>query len=259
MKRVHLFAEDGEPQTFQGLSVKKLADASVAIAKYLVNGYEGRGLGDPVFEWVTEGRRKQWQAAFDRGDEWAVKLAKVGGYSACGDMCAAVLWLLGVRDESIVNRSSDGGKVPWVVGQNLGKLRYNKVFENYDASYRGHTFTRGDVIYLTTGADHVCVAGDGDAVVTTYDYGQWKSKPDGIVLACANDRPVGASGRSIVLSGRVLVGWLPLMGLTFEESAIVPDDFDGGREDDNPYEEVSKDGKKVLRFDVNGLPTWVTS
>jgi hypothetical protein len=261
VKRVHLFGQPGELTTIGGLSVRFLQEASCAIAKFLVNGTEGRGTSpmDPVFEWVTEGRRRQFETALTRGDEWAVKLNKVGGYSACGDMCAAVLWLLGVRDEKLVNRSSDGGTVPWAVGQNLAKLRYNSDFYNFDPS-SDVTFDKGDIIYLT-GADHVCVAGAGGAksAVPTYDYGQFQFRANGrVALACENLREASEENGIFRLGSRRVAGWLPLESLKYEESAIVPDDFDGGQEDENPYEEVSKDGK-ILLVRAGEMPKWVES
>ena len=60
MKRVYLAVEDGE-----------VGAAAVALALFAVDGERGRRSGDPVHEWVTEGRRTQYDKALAAGASWA--------------------------------------------------------------------------------------------------------------------------------------------------------------------------------------------
>jgi hypothetical protein len=168
---------------------------AVRIARYACNGDEGRVLGDPVFEQVTEGRNR-WK-----------------GYSSCGDLPHFVLKELGLRDEHILNRNDDDGVVPWKMGVNLARL----VFSSGQAFRwaRGSDRPRpGDILYMSA-PEHVCVLESLDEQagrITTFDYGQWdkkRGKPAGKRVS----RRFGVAGRVLKVGRRTLHGWLDISRL----------------------------------------------
>jgi len=172
-----------------------LRAAVVAAARFACNGAAGRVLGDPVFELVTE-RRSHWK-----------------GYSACGDLAHYVLRELGFRDERVLNRDDDGGKLPWKIGANLSRL----VFASGDAFVWAKADRRpkpGDLLYLAP-PEHVCVLECLDEErgrITTFDYGLWDStvnKPAGR----ARETSFAVVGSSLRVGARVLRGWLDLARL----------------------------------------------
>lgn len=176
-------------------SEEALRQAAVELARYACNGDEGRVLGDPVFEEVTEGR-----AHYPR-------------YSACGDLAQWVLMRLGLRDERILNRSDDGGKVPWSIGQNLSKIVYKsgKAFVWASASKRPKP---GDILYVAM-PEHVCVLDElkeSEGKIITCDYGLWnasQSKPAG--KRC--HLPLRVQGKKLLVGNRILRGWLNIAAL----------------------------------------------
>jgi hypothetical protein len=211
MKRIHL-----HPPGMIGVDIPTVRAAAVAIARWAVDDDRGRVIGDPVHEWVTEGRR-------------AVRMP--AGYSSCGDLAHWMLMMLGVRNERIVNRGDDGGLVGWAVGANLSRLTRSRWY--VPASEHGLPEV-GDILHVAA-PEHVCVLLEQvsrDQWVTA-DYGQ----PHGARRVCQlRDTATGLQVR-----GRMLVGWVSL-GLVatsggLEESALVPDSFGGGVFDDNPYDE----------------------
>ena len=171
---------------------QELRESALAIASYACNGDDGRELGDPVFEAVTEGR-----------NHWPK-------YSACGDLPQFTLARLGLRDEHIVNRNDDGGTRPWSIGQNLSKLVFatGKAFVWASVTKRPKP---GDVLYLAT-PEHVCVLDSLDetaGTIATFDYGLFDAK---------NGRPQGrrrisrfrVQGKQLVVGNRILKGWLDI-------------------------------------------------
>ena len=169
-----------------------LRATAVAIARHACNGDDGRVLGDPVFEEVTE-ERNRWPK-----------------YSACGDLPQFVLMRLGLRDERIVNRSDDGGKLPWSIGQNLSKLvfRTGKAFVWSTVKKRPKP---GDVLYVAM-PEHVCVLDSLDeaaGTIATFDYGLVDPK---------TGKPAGrrrvsrfrVQGKQLMVGNRVLRGWLDI-------------------------------------------------
>ena len=80
-----------------------LRSTAVGIGKYATNSQEGRILGDPVFEMITEKRNHS------------------PGYSCCGDVVHFMLSRLGLKDPTIVNRNDT---TKWQSGLNISKLRY---------------------------------------------------------------------------------------------------------------------------------------
>ena len=117
MKRVHLRIPEDRGQT----NIIIVRHAAVSIARWAVDNERGRSTGDPVHEWVTEGRRKQYEDALRRRAQWALDMP--AGYSSCGDLPHFVAMLLGCRDEIVVNRGDDGGLVGWAVGRNPHEAR----------------------------------------------------------------------------------------------------------------------------------------
>ena len=171
---------------------QELRDAAVAIAHYACNGDDGRELGDPVFEEVTEGRNR-WPK-----------------YSACGDLPQYALMRLGLRDERILNRSDDGGSEPWSIGQNLSRLvsRTGKAFVWSTVKKRPKP---GDVLYVAM-PEHVCVLesiDDRAGTIATFDYGLFDRK---------TGKPAGrrrvsrfcVQGKQLLVGNRVLRGWLDI-------------------------------------------------
>ena len=139
--------------------------AATDLADWAVGYGLGRVSGDPVHEWVTEGRRLQYERAYAAGHSWARSMR--AGYSSCADLAHWLLMMLGARDESVINRGDDGGARGWSVGANISRLVSSRWY------VRTGTPQVGDIIHVG-GADHVSVLLDviSPAVWRTADYGQ---------------------------------------------------------------------------------------
>jgi len=170
-----------------------LRAAAVEIARHACDGANGRVLGDPVFEAVTEGR------------------AKFKGYSACGDLVQYTLAELGVTDETLINRDTDGGTEAWKMGKNLSRI----VYQSGSAFVWAKVELRpkpGDILYVAM-PEHVCVLEklDEDAgTISVFEYGQWDSKrqkPSG--KRTITKFSVGA--KNLKVGNRTLRGWLDLV------------------------------------------------
>lgn len=227
LKRIYLHPPGGA-----GIDEHVLREAAVALGEFSVNGEEGRNVGDPVHEWITEGRRKQWEDARRKGAEWAQK----GSYSSCGDPIHWVQWMLGCRDESVINRDTDGGTVPWRVGANISRIVASPA---YVIARDGMRPKRGDLLHVCNapGTDHVSILGVLDEArmrLESYDYGQ----PYGRKTVRMLQRTRAGEGEGVlVVGGRQLRGWVDLSRLELVETAVVPASFELGEEDDNPYPE----------------------
>lgn len=179
---------------------------AVALALYAVNGIHGRNVGDPVHEEVTEGRRRQWEQALRAGQAWAKAMPQ--GYHSCGDLVAWVLARLGCRDESLVNRTNDGGTRAWVPGRNLTAIVGHAAF------VRGTTATEpqpGDAVFLAMSGGHLDVLIEWDTVArlaTVAAYGQPYGR--------RRTRPIGKRGKAWTLDGSEVGGWLDLDRVTFD-------------------------------------------
>lgn len=230
MKRIHLVPpgerlvdDEGKKRIDAGV----LRAAAVSIARFCVNGEVGRKVGDPVHEWVTEGRRKQYEDALRRGEAWAQKMTP---YSSCGDLGHTLIFCLGCRDEKYVNRDSDGGRTPWKVGVNISRLCSLPAY--VDAKTAGARRPKpGDILHIAL-PDHVCVLEVWDedgATARTDDYGG----PYGH----ASVKVITKRGSVLLLGKRVLMGWVDIEALELTETALVPDAFLEGTEDENPYPE----------------------
>jgi len=169
-----------------------LRQAAVEIATFACDGDNGRVLGDPVFEMVTEGR------------------AKYKKYSACGDLAHYVLAQLGVRDEALVNRDSEGGTVPWKVGVNLSRIVYQS--GNLFIWARPNLRPKpGDILYVSP-PDHVCILESIDEAaktITVLEYGQWDTKAQK-PSAKRRVAKFSADAKSLKAGSRLLRGWLSI-------------------------------------------------
>ena len=219
MKRVHLW-RPGDPR----ISPAILRAAAVTLGEYSV-GRGKRPSGDPVHDWITEGRRLQWERAHAAGHSWALK----GSYSSCGDLAHWLLMCLGCRDERVVNRSDDGGEISWVVGANISRLVALPWYREEGAG----PFP-GDILHVAS-PDHVAVLLDQESA------DQWHTADYGQPHAERKDCLVVPRRRGLIVRGRHLEGWVDLESMlddgAFTESAIVPDAFPYGVLDDNPYDE----------------------
>ena len=204
-------------------SVELVRKAAVELATIATNG--SPMVGNPMHEWVTEGRRKQYEIALKKGATWARNMQKHGGYSSCGDLAHWLLMMLGCRDEGIVNRGDDGGVKGWAVGSNLSRLVISPWFIRFVR--QKEDLLPGDIVLLgppehaTVLLCHQTQVGNPDGVWITADYGQ----------------PYGARRRKILqvdrLGGRKIIGFLSLSRLFWQDGltvpACVPDDFVGGK------------------------------
>lgn len=186
--------------------------ASVAIARFAVDadgpGY--RKLGDPIFEMITEGR------------------AHAPGYYSCGDLGAFTAFAVGCRDERIINRSTDGGDLPWAVGQNLGHLVFGSgtLFDHTP----GDVPPLGAILYVTS-PEHVCILESWQPEIglcTTLDYGQFDRKIG--VCGQRKQKSLARVGKEWIVGGRVLKGFLDVALLPLDAAAIVPESFEGGED-----------------------------
>lgn len=216
-------------------TIDAVRSGAVSIARWMTND-DHRDVGDPVHTYVTEGRMKQWVDARARGDAWAQRMI----YSSCGDASNTLFAMLGCRDEALVNRTEDGGEHDWISGVNISHLTRSKVLR-----HPGDGMPQpGDVLFQmnvhgghVSIMDHIVENADGTMRAITHNYGQG-NKTD----AKKKDEPLVVQVDSIghttmAISGHPIVYWADLSLITFEESALVPDAFEGGEPDENPYAE----------------------
>lgn len=227
MRRVYLVRpgerllnDDGFVAVDRGL----LRQAAKALALFATNRSVGRSIGDPVHEWITEGRRSEYERALKQGAAWARNMS--AGYSSCGDLPHWLLMCLGCRDERYVNRTDDGGDVPWKSGVNISRLCSLPSYRNpneYDP-------LPGDIIHVAS-PDHVAVtirASYMTREIESADYGQ-------PYAAMKLHTLLRRSETQILVGARTLRGVVDISAVRFAESAIVPNDFEGGTPDENPY------------------------
>jgi hypothetical protein len=184
----------------------KRREHAVALATYAVNGTLGRNVGDPVHEEVTEGRRRQLEQALRAGQAWARNMPQ--GYHSCGDLAAWMLWRLGCRDESLVNRTNDGGTRAWVPGRNLAVIAGSRAFVN---AAPGREPRPGDILFLNQNGGHVGVLLEWDEAAgrcASADYGQPYGR--------RRSRRITRRSGALLLDGVTLRGWLDLDRVTFD-------------------------------------------
>ena len=197
---------------------------AVALGYFAVNGTTGRGVGDPVHEWVTEGRRLADEQRRSQG-------VHEDPYSSCADLAHWLLMCLGCQDERVINRSDDGGTVPWQIGANISRLVGSPW---YVPANRPGTFPKpGDIFHVCNdpGTEHIAILEDVDLTnsnLQSFDYGQ----PYG--LACTR-RITNWNSQYYIIGGRRLRGWIDISKVAYTQSAVLPPDCLLGMPDDNPY------------------------
>jgi len=174
----------------------ELRARAVAAARHACNGDIGRGLGDPVFEQVTEGRNRSNRK-----------------YSACGDLAHHTLREVGVTDERLINRNDDGGHVPWKMTVNISRIVFSSgpAFVWTKARLRPKP---GDIIYVAS-PDHVAVLeylDETKGTVATFDYGQWDAKR-GLPAGKRRISRFRVAGSKLYVGSRELKGWLDISRL----------------------------------------------
>lgn len=202
-----------------------LRRAAVALARHAIGGKTGRDVGDPVFEEVTEGRRKANEERRARGSNEVA-------YSSCGDLAHWMLRRLGVRDERFVNRNDDGGDHPWsFIGphNNVTMLDQSGLIVRHRISPELIPGP-GDIIFMMNAhGGHVAVVLSWDETdhltgggsVTSADYGQPYARER--ERAITRDR-----GGLVSMAGCPLVWTLPIHILPIDMPAEMPEDFDLG-------------------------------
>lgn len=203
--------------------------AATALAEFAVGAPRGRTVGDPVHEWVTEGRRLQYERAVAAGARWATSMS--GGYSSCGDLAHWLLMCLGCRDERYVNRGDDGGEVPWRAGVNISRLVALPAYVDARRA-AGRTPVPGDILHVAS-PDHVCVL-----VAARVEAGTVDTADYGAPHAAFRTVPVLVRGSVTMIGSRVLMGWVDLGAVEFTESALVPDSFSLGSPDVSPFSDT---------------------
>jgi hypothetical protein len=195
--------------------------ASVALGAWATRDGLGVNGGDERHEIVTEGRRTQWERAHARGDAWAQR----GTYSSCLDLLHWVMRCLGCRDETLVNRNDDFGTRAWIPGANVTMLSGAKHLHRQLWSWPP---APGDFVYRDNPwGGHGCLVREWDeqsGVATTEDYGQ----PYGA-------RRTPRIGPGTRLGGNRILWVVDVTRVPIADAAVVPDAFDGGEPDDNPY------------------------
>jgi hypothetical protein len=210
--------------------------AILALASYATANGAGRELADPVYEEVTEGRRRQWEEAHRRGDAWAQKTP----YSSCADLIHWILRCLGVRDESLVNRTDDGGDAPWKPTVNIAVLR--------QSPYTTLRYGRADrpkpsyAVFLqnSSGGHLTLLRSWEEDPTTTYVTGSATTDDYGQPYARRRARRLGRDQDGyLTLDGNPVLWWIDLSTFPRQESACVPDDFEhpDAELDENPYPE----------------------
>lgn len=226
MKRVHLST------TPAGATLSPLVRAAaVSLALYAVAWGKGRKTGDPVHDWITENRMRDYERALAQKQPWALAMQQNGGYQSCGDLAHWLLTMLGCRDERYVNRTGDEGTVPWRAGQNLSRLVSLPAYQPCTVqAFNDSPPQPGDILYVAK-PEHVFVMTDVDRKVTKSITGAHYGQPHGLLRT----QDLRVVGPQVYVANRTLRGWVRLDALAFTESACVPDRFEGGVDDDNPY------------------------
>lgn len=183
----------------------KRRDLALALAAYAVNDGQGRDVGDPVHEAITEGRTKG-------NEERRAAGSPEVPYSSCTDLPTWLLDCLGCTLESLINRDDDGGRVPWQIGQSLPRLVHAPWFVRADGVAEPQP---GDILYLGNNGGHVCVLRErSESAVLTDDYGQ--------PYARRRLRTLRRQGKVWTLDGRPLEGWLDLDQVPLDGPAKLP-------------------------------------
>jgi hypothetical protein len=183
-------------------------EVALALAAHATRDGQGRNVGDPVHELITEGRTRGNEERRQRGSPEVP-------YSSCGDLAHWLLMSLGCLDERLVNRSDDGGTTPWKIGANLSRLAS---YPAYEHTALGIFPIPGDVLLFNDRAGHVCVLRSWDESTlhaVTEDYGQPYGR--------RRQRILSHRGNGWLLDGRALDGWLDIDAVPLDGPARLPD------------------------------------
>lgn len=241
MKRVWLIDDDGPILAADGETCRTnpalVRAASVALAMHATGAPAGRIVGDPVFESVTECRQSANQARRAAG-------SPERAYSSCGDLAHWVLTMLGCRDESLVNRTDDGGSHPWsfVGARNNISILDGSPLKIRAAQHPDENPGDGDILFLNNpSGGHVCVVrrwSNDEQIAWTEDYGQPYARSRTRKL---ERHPASPGISQITLDSLPLIWWLPITSVPLARAAIVPDTFTGGQAC-NVSAEIGADG-----------------
>lgn len=166
----------------------------------LVQSYVGYSLNDPQFEEVTQGRNHS------------------SGYSACGDLINFVMFRLGCRDQSIVNRDEPSAGLSWHVGENISRP-YNgaKAAGIWTNVADGVDPAPGDLCLIgqwPNEQEHVfCVLDVNGNEWTSGDYGQVNASGQ------PSSKLVSRTRSGNKLGSRTIIGWINLDALSLSAAA----------------------------------------
>jgi hypothetical protein len=167
----------------------------------LVQSFVGYSLNDAQFEEVTQGRNHS------------------SGYSACGDLINFVMYRLGCRDSSLVNRDEPDSGLAWHVGENISRP-YNgaKAAGIWVSAKPDIDPNPGDLVLIGQWPDeqeHVfCVLDVNGNEWTSGDYGQVNASGQ------PSSKLVSRTRSGTKLGSRTIIGWVNLDALPL---AAAPD------------------------------------
>jgi hypothetical protein len=169
----------------------------------LVRSYVGFSKGSSQFEEVTQGR-----------NAWS-------GYSACGDLWNFVLWRMGCRDPSIVNRAEPTAGLTWHVTENLSRpIAGAQKIGAWVPFAPGRVPNVGDLVLIgkyPAEVEHALVhLGVEGGKWVSGDYGQVDDK------GLPSSKTVAREQVGNKLGSRTLVGWIDVNKIPTQASANLP-------------------------------------
>jgi hypothetical protein len=160
------------------------------VAAVLLDKYVPSNWGDPAFQEIINGDYQ-------------------GGGTTCGFLAHWLLWRIGCRTRTLVNRTDAESGLSYVIGRNISRLRWNAFFKVYGGGLPG----TGDIVFTSNGppnTEHVfCfLRAEGDTWISA-DAGQ-TNPADGRQCARIRRRTFKNGSLTSELSTRKIQGWLPL-------------------------------------------------
>lgn len=139
-----------------------------------------------------------------------------GDYGGIGTTCGYLphwlIWRLGCRTKSLVNRTDADNGLTYVIGKNIARLRWNPLFKVYN----GSTPLPGDIVYISAGtpnSEHVfCFLSEDNGTWTSADAGQ-RNPVTGKQCAIIRQRTLSKGCLIDSYETRRIQGWLPLDSL----------------------------------------------